>query len=99
MRDGIPVPVMVRGTLYPSQKACARAHGVNVSTLRSHFERWGHLDRLGLKRSLTSKPVEVDGIVYPSRTAAVRQTGIPMATLVRMLRDGRARDLSGGGDA
>lgn len=48
-RGGGKSPVLVRGTLYPSQAAAARALGVHPKTLQGALDR-GTLDRVGQGR-------------------------------------------------
>lgn len=66
-------PVSVRGVIYPSQRAAARAHGVTPATVRGALER-GTIDNLGIgSNGATKKPVWVrfsDGLVLPFESLA-----------------------------
>ena len=72
-----PVPTLVRGVLYPSQKAAAEALGVHYTTIHKALED-GRLDRVGLKpRGIgISKKVVIDGVEYRSIRQAAKATGL-----------------------
>ena len=73
-----PVPTLIRGVLYPSQGAAARALGVHYTTVAKAMEE-GTLDRVGLnpKGRRIGQPVEIDGVHYRSIRQASKATGIP----------------------
>lgn len=78
----LPCPVIIRGTLYPSQSAAARALGVAQAVVFRALDR-GTADNVGLGRS---KPVTIDGTEYPSVTAAAAALGRAKSTISKRLR-------------
>lgn len=69
-------PVRIRGVVYPSQRAAAKALGVTPSAVYNALER-GAEDNIGLGRqNNNAKPVTIDGVTYRSRAEATRRLGI-----------------------
>ena len=77
----LPVPTLIRGVLYPSIAAAARAHKVDPSVVWKAMEN-GKLSTVGRGKN-ARKPIIVDGIAYPSINAAARGSGIPFENLRR----------------
>lgn len=73
-----PVPVTIRGVLYPSIRQAAIAHGVHTSTVLHALER-GTLNKLGLVAGRRrGVPITYKGVTYPSQRqafAAYRRDG------------------------
>lgn len=65
--------VDVRGVIYPSTRAAARALGVSVDAVYSALNR-GSIDKLGLGMT-QRKPVTIEGITFRSMCAASRALG------------------------
>lgn len=82
-----PVPTLIRGTLYPSQKAAADALGVHYTTVAKAVEA-GEADRVGLapRGRRIAVPVEIDGVLYASISQASRATGWPTDRIARRVR-------------
>lgn len=79
------VPVIVRGVLYPSQSAAARALDIPQSTIFALLER-GNLDGAGLGRNHDRKePITADGTPHNSIAEAARANGHSVNS-VRALR-------------
>lgn len=83
----VPVPTLIRGVLYPSMSAAARALGVVTCTVSQAMDD-GWLDRVGLgrPRGVSSrpdlrKPCWFRGKRYPSRTAAALAHGVTVAAV------------------
>lgn len=86
-----PVPTLIRGTLYPSMTAAARALNVKVATIFQAAER-GTLDRVGLVQpGGPRKPCYINGQVWPSRTAAAKAIGVRRASISKALATGRTK--------
>lgn len=82
-----PVPTMIRGVLYPSQGAAARALGVHYTTVQKAMED-GRLDGVGLNprgRGL-SMAVVIDGVEYPSIRQAAKATGLSKELIGKIAR-------------
>lgn len=78
MRPRIGYPVRIRGTVYPSVAAAARAVGVSRVTIdRALDEGW--IDQIGIirrKGGQPCKPCIYRGERYPSVTAAAEAHGV-----------------------
>jgi len=74
-----PVPVKIRGTLFPSMSAAARHFGLTPSAIQSALNN-GTLESVGLRKQ-KSLPLVLNGVFYPSLNAAARATSIPYETL------------------
>ena len=75
--------VEVRGVIYPSTRAAARALGVSIDAVYSALAR-GSMDKLGLGTT-QRKPVEIGGIPFRSMCAASRALGFSQSYLRTML--------------
>ena len=88
-----PQPTRIRGTLYPSQTAAARALGVNHATVHSALER-GTEDKIGTSRR--GRPCYINGKRWPSQSAAARAIGVRTASICKALAAGRTMVRVGG---
>jgi hypothetical protein len=83
MRPRIGYPVRIRGTVYPSVAAAARAVGVNRVTIdRALDEGW--IDDVGILRRKgghPGTPCLYRGRHYPSVTAAAMACGVSKAAV------------------
>jgi hypothetical protein len=80
------MPVRVRGKVYASMSAAARAHGVTIKTCYAHLRRFGHLDHLGClprgrPRPDLRRPVRIAGHFFPSVSAAATALGLDRKTI------------------
>ena len=88
-------PVSVRGKVYPSMAAAAKALGVTPHTLSDHLARHGNLDRAGIgkagngRNNATRKPITIAGVTYPTRKAAAAALGLSYGNLFKSIRAGR----------
>lgn len=78
------------GVWYPSQTACAKAHGVNDTQVSYHLNRHGHLNHLGEGIALrgpsaTMKPVTIGERSWRSRYELARAIGVDRKTICRWL--------------
>ena len=72
----VKIPVKIRGVVYPTQRAAAKALGVSPQTVHHALER-GTEDNIGLGRqNNNARPVTIDGVTYRSRAEAARRLGI-----------------------
>ena len=78
--------VDVRGVIYPSTRAAARALGVSIDAVYSALAR-GSMDKLGLGTT-QRKPVEIEGIPFRSMCAASRALGFSRSYLRTALTSG-----------
>lgn len=82
-------PTIIRGTLYPSQRAAAAALGVHVATVHQALER-GRADFVGLAiKGRPGRPCYINGKRWPSQAACARALGVRPATISRALGEGR----------
>lgn len=84
-----PQPTLIRGTVYPSQAAAARAIGVHHATVHQALER-GKPDGIGA--GLIGRPgipCYINGKSWPSRAAAARAIGVRPASIGKALEAGR----------
>jgi hypothetical protein len=82
-----PVSISIRGIIYPSICAAARALGVTRSTVYKALEL-GQLDGVGLGKT-KARAFEYEGIVYKSQAACARVYKIPTNTFNDRLLQGR----------
>jgi hypothetical protein len=82
-----PVPTLIRGVLYPSQKAAAAALGVHYTTVHKAVEA-GTQDRVGLspRGRRIALPVEIDRVQYPSRRAAAMALRVSKEQIAAMMK-------------
>jgi hypothetical protein len=82
-----PVPTLIRGVLYPSQKAAAAALGVHYTTVQKAVDA-GTQDRVGMspRGRRIALPVEIDGVQYPSRRAAAIKLGVSKERIAMMMK-------------
>lgn len=78
-------PVKIRGVVYESQAAAARALGVSDATVSQALDR-GTPDLIGTykagnNRGHSHKPVTIDGITYESQAEAARQLRCSRASI------------------
>lgn len=91
-----PQPTLIRGQLYPSQTAAARALGVHLSTVNAALNA-GTEDRIGLGlQGSPGSPCYMNGKRWPSQAAAARALGVTPAAISRALADGRTHVRPGG---
>jgi len=84
-------PIEVRGTVYPSVKAAAKALGIKPASISSYLGRRGHTDGLGLgssspNRNRTAhrkKAIEIHGYRFESIRAAADALGLPYQSFHR----------------
>jgi hypothetical protein len=82
-----PVPTLIRGVLYPSQKAAAAALGVHYTTVQKALEA-GTQDRVGMspRGRRIAVQVEIGGVRYPSRRAAAMALGVSKERIAKMIK-------------
>lgn len=89
-------PTLIRGTLYPSQRAAAMALGVHPQTVTQALER-GTENNIGLgRRGAPGAPCYMNGKRWPSQAAAARALGVRPAAICRALAEGRTYVRPGG---
>lgn len=80
-------PVIVRGTVYPSQAAAGRAFGLTRNVVATLLARHGHLDMLGTgnkgRRPSNSRPVVIHGHSFTSLADASRKLGLSESQMQR----------------
>lgn len=80
--------IIIRGEVYPSIRAAARALGVTHSTVLKAYHA-GRLDGVGLGESYPrAMPVRIRGVVYPSVTAAAAALGVGPSAISQALARG-----------
>jgi hypothetical protein len=90
-------PTRIRGVLYPSQAAAARALGIKPNTVARALNR-GTEEFAGLGRRWPSdfgqkpKPCEIDGVQYPSQKAAATALGLTPSCICMRLRRKREKE-------
>ena len=73
-------PCVWEGVSYPSQRAAAKALGINHKTISKWLKK-------GTPRVKGRRvPVEWEGVTYPSVAAAARALGLPINTLVHRIK-------------
>ena len=90
-------PTMIRGVLYPSQKAAAEAIGVTPNAVWKAVNN-GTLETCGLYIN-NCKPVTIRGVKYASMTEAAEALGIRQTNVSRAVRRGNADTLGMGRNA
>lgn len=78
MRDRTGYPVRIRGVVYPSVIAAARAMGVGRKTVERALDG-GWIDEIGIIRRKGGQPCKsctYRGKTYPSITAAAQANGV-----------------------
>lgn len=91
---GVPVPVRIRGVVYPSVNAAAAAVGVKPSTISAQLLRKGHAESAGLGMAAPGrnsiprnrKPVTIHGTSFPTIKAAADALGLSYTALHQRLR-------------
>lgn len=77
-------PVRIRGTVYPSKRAAARALGVSTATIENALDG-GWIDEVGLGRRKggggPKKACVFRGNRYPSMTAAAQACGVSVSAV------------------
>lgn len=85
------VPVRIRGTVYPSMKAAARALRASTITIdRALDEGW--IDEVGLPHRRGGRPCNpcvYRGNRYPSQHAAAKACGVTQSAVSQALRKRR----------
>lgn len=85
------IPTLIRGQLYPSQTAAARALNVAPSGINRAIEM-GLTDTVGLckmglrKMGAPGKPCYLNGRRWPSRAEAARALGVTTSAVSQALR-------------
>lgn len=80
--------IEIRGVVYPTAQAAARALGVQAQTVRKAAQR-GTLDSVGLGLSHPRPmPVRIRGRVYPSARAAAAALGVSQGAIRQALARG-----------
>ena len=83
-----PNPVCIRGTIYISQAAAARALGVSPSAISIALDE-GRIDTVGLRLKSgghPGRPCWSRGKRYPSRTAAAKACGVSVAAVSKAIK-------------
>lgn len=78
MRPRIGYPVRIRGVVYPSMAAAARAFGLSITPIQSALDS-GRIDEIGIvfrKGGRPRAPCLYRGKAYPSVTDAARSCGV-----------------------
>ena len=72
-----PTPTLIRGTLYPSMRAAARALGLHESSVKQAMDA-GRLDTVGLnpRGPRIAKALCINGVNYHSHYAAAKALGL-----------------------
>ena len=84
-----PVPVRVRGMLFPSLTAAAKHLGISVAAVWIAIEE-GREDSVGLNsKPALRKPCRINGMTFISRTAAAAALGVTRAAISRAIAAGR----------
>lgn len=90
------IPTIVRGKLYPSQKAAAKALGVSQNTVSQSLRRNGHCDNIGMFNGLLgnqrakANPTTIFGLEFRSQKEAAEKLGVSRST-IRRFAAGRAK--------
>lgn len=91
-----PVPTLIRGVLYPSQRAAAQALGISLTSVQKAMDE-GRLETVGLnlRGPRMSRRVCVNGVWYPSHRRAAAKIGMPQWAVSRLVaRQGDVLTLS-----
>lgn len=90
MKGAQPNPTLIRGVLYPSQKAAAAALSVTEAAVSLALAE-GRPDSVGLGiTGAPHKPCYMNGRRYPSRKAAAEAIGCTRAAISRAIGQGKA---------
>lgn len=88
--------VTVRGKVYPTIKAAAKACGRSEKQAHVHLNRYGHLDYLGLSIPYTRedrrRAIQIAHLSFPSVTAASEALGVDRKTIRNAQTRAAARD-------
>ena len=86
------MPVEIRGVLYPSQKAAAKALGVCQSSISQRLRVKGCADTVGLGlaggpvgNKNRAKKLALFGVTFQSRTEAAQKLGITRSQLTKWI--------------
>jgi hypothetical protein len=87
------IPCEIRGVVYPSITAAARAVGVTPATITQTLNRKGNLETVGLGKknpgpagqTNAAKPITLWGIKFASRTDAAKKLGICRVKFTRSI--------------
>lgn len=84
------MPVSVRGVVYPSHKAAAKALGIGPSAISQRLRKTGSADTCGLSgaggvigNKNAAKSISIAGVHFASRDDAARSLGISRYQLKR----------------
>lgn len=81
--------IIIRGTVYPTAQAAAKAHGVQPQTVIHALKR-DTLDHVGRgRRGPDLMPVRIRGVVYPSAKAAAVALGVKVGAVYQALSRNR----------
>ena len=75
-------PTKIRGVLYPSQKAAAKALGFARGSISSALRRKGHCEDMGERRYMlgnnraSAGPIVIGGFEFRSKLEAMRELGV-----------------------
>ncbi len=90
MKGAQPNPTLIRGVLYPSQKAAAQALNVTEAAISLALSE-GRPDTVGLGvTGAPHKPCYMNGRRFPSRKAAAEAIGCTRAAISRAIGQGKA---------
>lgn len=84
-------PVTIRGELYPSQKAAAKALGLVPSAIAQSLLRNGHCDKVGIgngrvgNTNARSHPVRIGNLQFRSQLGAARALGVHRSLVRRYI--------------
>lgn len=91
-----PQPTLIRGQLYPSQAAAARALKLHPATIQNALER-GAIDQVGSGLpGRKGRRCYMNGKLWPSQSAAARALGVRRASICKALDAGRTYVRPGG---
>lgn len=90
MKGAQPNPTLIRGVLYPSQKAAAAALNVTEGAISLALAE-GRIDTvgLGIVCGAPPKPCYMNGRRFRSRTEAARAIGCTIAAVSRAIGQGK----------
>ena len=85
------IPCEIRGVIYPSMAAAAKAVGVTPASITKMLDRKGNLDTVGLGKknpgplgkANAAKPITLWGVTFASRADAARKLEICRVKLTR----------------
>jgi hypothetical protein len=93
LRKTTAIPCEIRGVVYPSITAAAKAVGVTPASITQMLDRKGTLETVGLGKknpgpvgkTNAAKPITLWRITFASRTDAARKLGICRMKVTRMI--------------